>query len=503
LWDGLEHFVCARTAGDRGPGLSFGHESIEDVLRNAGFKDPDRHKIFFGNWTRDYNQLVVPILVKKPGQPPGLGMTKGAKPLDFPLRKLADDGFLTRQALTDIVNILAEIKFVDPESQEDSIDKQRQIYRVTPHRLGVYRPEEHQDNPAGLPDGRSKDPAFRGPVLPEDLAIDTATGMKRYIASPGCGSSLDLIERYLTEAIRLGRNSDGLRYFGMGLHVLEDFFCHTNMVEVSLYKLGHTGVVLWVKSEPKSLIPVTSGVFGFVDTVVSILYEIAHVLSQAADCATPGKRTAAQKLALILLRETRPDWAGRLDGWLTGIETVKKEYPKPFELACETREFLFGWVDKTLGYAIQQMVSLGDDIQSFADNTATGEPTHSQMSKDHDDHPLHVLAAKLAMEAVRRVGLAMAKAFERQATVQTVMAEVRLMMTHPQKTQWMDNIVREWAKDHPAEIKQAANRRRLGERSRQHYETLRKDVQRFYDNYDNSDTFFENLSKYFEGFSSN
>jgi hypothetical protein len=160
-------------------------------------------------------------------------------------------------------------------------------------------------------------------------------------------------------------------------------------------------------------------------------------------------------------------------------------------------------VDKTLGYAIQQTVSLGDDIQSFADNTATGEPTHSQMSKDHDDHPLHVLAARLAMEAVRRVGFAMKEAFAGRATLQTVMAEVRLMMTHPQKTQWMDTIVREWARNHPAEIKQAANRRWLGERSRQHYETLRKEVRRFNDNYDNSNTFFENLSNYFEGFSSN
>jgi hypothetical protein len=502
LWDGYEHFVCARTAGDRGPGFSFGHESIEDELRFAGFSENERVKIFFGNWTRDYNQIIVPVLMRSEGQAPGLGMAGDAKALSKPLQKLPDDGLFTRETLTDVVNLLAEIKFVNPDEPSlGSAEEQRVIFQITPERLGVYRPEEHQDNPSGLPDGSVKDPAFRGPVKTSDLEVDSATGMKRYIASPGSGSSYDFIGRYFSKAIEHGRTADGLRYFGMGLHVMEDFFCHTNMVEVCLYKLGHKEVELWSEPQSDGLVPLTSGIFGFADTVVSILYEIAHILSQAADCTHPGKRTAAQKVALILLSDTNPEWSKRLDGWLSSVEEVKTDYPTPFVAACHTREFLFGWVDKSIGFAIEKLVSLADDIQTFADLSETqnsADYTHSQMSKDHDDHPLHVLAATLAKDAVRRIGFVFRDAYRGRADIQDVMIEVKHVMTHPQKTQWMDVIVTEWAKNHEIEIVKAGDRKWLAEQSNKHIKTLKDKVNRFQDNYDVSNNFFEDLIDFYE-----
>jgi len=52
---------------------------------------------------------------------------------------------------------------------------------VTDERLGVYRPEEHIDNPKGYADdkdARQYDARLRGPIQPIELEIDPQTGMK-------------------------------------------------------------------------------------------------------------------------------------------------------------------------------------------------------------------------------------------------------------------------------------------------------------------------------------
>ncbi len=495
--DGYEHFVCARSAGDRGPGLSFGHESIEDALDAEGYGPVEREQIFFGNWTRDYNQLICPQLLKKPGDAPGLGMCGQTKAttsssatgpvlLGFDLGQFSSafnstlaDGFLSRTALTAIIKVLAEAKFVNSgKSKGISVNEQRQIFDVTEQRLGVYRPEEHIDNPAGLEDGRCKDDDLRGPVLPADLEIDPATGMKRFIASQGSGSSYDLIESYFTEAVRLGRNPDGLRYFGMGLHILEDFFCHTNFVEICLFKLGYRDVILWSKPEPADRVPMTSGIFGFADTVVSILYEISHHLVQAADCQQPWERTTGQKILLIIMREKNLAWGERLDALWTSMEEFKEDHPDFFQGTCKTREFLFGWASDALGKLLEQLTGLIDDIQTFADSEGIAEPTHSQMSKDHDVHPLHVLAATLAKKTVGEIGIVMRGAFRGRASLEHVMAIVRKHMTHPQNTQWMDEEVKKWAEENPDNVARAADRRWLGEQAQKRYQKIEDETQK-------------------------
>lgn len=57
---------------------------------------------------------------------------------------------------------------------------------MTEERLGVYRPEEHIDNPkdyAENTDARKYDERLRPPVQPVELEIDSRTGMKNYIAN--------------------------------------------------------------------------------------------------------------------------------------------------------------------------------------------------------------------------------------------------------------------------------------------------------------------------------
>lgn len=114
-------------------------------------------------------------------------------------------------------------------------------FEVTEERLGVYRPEEHIDNPkdyADNKDARIYDQRLRGPVDEVELAIDINTGMKNYIAneSGGWATSSGYIRFSFTRSIHYGRlytsgvgNSKGresdlceaLRCLGQGLHCLE------------------------------------------------------------------------------------------------------------------------------------------------------------------------------------------------------------------------------------------------------------------------------------------
>jgi len=95
---------------------------------------------------------------------------------------------------------------------------------VTEERLGVYRPEEHIDNPkdyADNIDARQYDPRLRGPVNPMELQIDPRTGMKNYIANEGGTwmTSTHYIRNSLLKAISLGREAatDEERYEALRL----------------------------------------------------------------------------------------------------------------------------------------------------------------------------------------------------------------------------------------------------------------------------------------------
>jgi hypothetical protein len=114
-------------------------------------------------------------------------------------------------------------------------------FEVTEDRLGVYRPEEHIDNPkdyADNNDARQYDPRLRGLVQPIELEIDPNTGLKNYIAneSGGWATSAGYVKFSFSRSIHFGRlytngagNSKGkeadlceaLRCLGQGLHCME------------------------------------------------------------------------------------------------------------------------------------------------------------------------------------------------------------------------------------------------------------------------------------------
>lgn len=209
-------------------------------------------------------------------------------------------------------------------------------FEVTEERLGVYRPEEHIDNPkdyADNQDARKYDPRLRGPIQPEELAVDPNTGMKNYIANEkgGWATTSGYIRFSLSRSVHFGRvythgakgtsgsESDlceALRCLGQLLHTAEDFSAHSNYCELALRELGfhdvfpHTGNATQINLRGRQVFPVVTGTFGAVDflhsgrlhlciTAIILLttYHISTVLGEATDHFT---QTEVEELDLAL-----------------------------------------------------------------------------------------------------------------------------------------------------------------------------------------------------------
>ncbi|ATB35919.1 hypothetical protein CYFUS_001333 [Cystobacter fuscus] len=524
----LEYFGAGRGSGREG---SFGHESIEDALEDANFKLDALKAIYFGNWLRDHSQLVDPKLVRK----------KGARV----------DMRLSRESITRIVDVMAREKF-------GNVPK----FRVNAQRLGVYRNEEHIDNPNGITDARAIDPAFRGACLAEELAIKSLR-MKNFIRTGGLtggrpprphrvkdGETLDSIARangltwqalarhnfgtdvkdevsrqlytkvgcrkrtadgrsyiftsqdspgliqipgatgdlvpeasysafhymstQLRTAVKLGRTDDGLRHFGHALHTLEDFFSHTNFVELMLIQLG-AWVEPWVpaqgaKAGDASSLVLTSGQFGGLDTMASLILGIAESMQKEHACI-PGETSSLTEILLIIMEDQgyteSHDMLGGLSKWWNGLE---KDHPTLATLSCETVGVVMRYLKAGIGGIVQSAGNLLDDAQTvFLSDRSSTNPTHTQLAKDHDDHPLHALAATLAAGAVLDVGKVIQRAWSGKATADDVVLTASHYFLHPA---WIDPHGNAgWMKDRVQAWTQAIGRsshawaRRAGQRS--------------------------------------
>lgn len=265
-------------------GKAFRHGDIEDTLADlvkkgvGGFalssligKGPkfgglDIKRVYFGNWLRDYSQAV-------------------------------DIGSLKKVNMQTILNLVMVLGFMANGYATGE-------FEVTPERLGAYLPTEHIDNPKGYGEGedaRKYDPRLRGPVHPDELAIDPQTGMKNYIANENghWDTSKALVRRVLQQCIYLGRkykssgdNADqyeAFRLLGQALHTLEDFSAHSNFCELALVSMGHTNIFVHVGDavrvrahNGKMVAPIVTGTFGSSDFIYSLLGEATDHISEAS-----------------------------------------------------------------------------------------------------------------------------------------------------------------------------------------------------------------------------
>lgn len=185
----------------------------------------------------------------------------------------------------------------------------RQHYTVTQQMLGVYCPSEHIDNPVTLDpeaiDPRTIDKDFEPLIRPGDplTEVDPQRSMKRYIFT-----AEDYMRQKLTRATAAGPTPEGMRYFGEALHVLEDFFAHSNFAELSLRKIGHHQVLPWTTLQDcKHGLPVITGLFSGSDVLASVLEPLAKILFPTdglkITLSKPGERSDTERMLEILLKE--------------------------------------------------------------------------------------------------------------------------------------------------------------------------------------------------------
>lgn len=426
------------------------HSSIEKILKSVGFRDHELRAIYYGNWLRDYSQLLDPKIVRA-----------WHSPKNFP-------DVLSRDALTRIVDVLAVREFHDLMK----IDRER--FRVTPQRLGVYRPSEHIDNPKVIdPDPanpQSRDADFEPWVLPGDplLKVDQQTSMKRYI-----DRSASAMKTEFDTAAREGLEStDGLRAFGSALHVLEDFFSHSNFVELSLIKLGYTKVLPWTsKADCRHGLPLVTGMFGSTDVIASLAAPLGKILFSTKDTVfmpiQSGERYEKDQIIQILLSEhpnesylkAFEEFLGARDKWADlpfseFIEQINHFIGKPGQIFSNAIGFAMQGLMTVVGNSIGGAQTRWDDPNT---NGST-DPSHSQLAKDHAEHPLHELAAILAQQAVEHVGHVMLEQWLDKPGSGNAGLVARGYFEHPMDCRWQDEFVAQWATKNPHLVRRAESK---------------------------------------------
>lgn len=488
--DHIEFFGAG--TGDSHNPASYGHQSIEYVLADVGF-DPVKElpRIYFGNWLRDFSQMVDPAIVR----PAGEALRRIQK--DPKRAAQMDTMRLSRKAITRFIGLLAAKEF-------GRFDKTwaKSIYQnMTPKILGVYRPEEHIDNPKGLGDSSYIDPDFVDSPTAAQLAINPATGLKNYIATATPGqrfpSSLDYMVSELNLAMQAGRTDDGFRHFGQALHVLEDFYSHSNYVELAIIKMGHQNKFATpelnelarkvqsrvdVQGNPDT-IPLVTGRFGQFDVLASVgpkfsaLFDI-KIEDYLSDKQEAKAKRAEADLAILILLEDLAE-AQQADTTQSNKNYLGVDYAELLadfrwfigvreELIKQKEDFIPGLVLKACYYLVSAVIAISnasiyliaevishsiDDAQTVLDKAGT-DPTHSQLAKDHDDHPLHDLAAQLAKSAVRLMGEKL-NAYWNSKVAFDPAQEGRKFFRHPRDFVLSEDIIIPWVNSHAAAIQQA------------------------------------------------
>lgn len=450
--------------GDEHAHASFGHASITDTLKEVGFDQAQCRAIYFGNWLRDYSQLIDPKIVR-PAQDTVLDAEN--------LQRLLEGGLprLPRARLTAVVDLLALKAFHDLQRTPQA----REAYRVTPQMLGVYCAHEHMDNPVTLDsnaiDPRKIDPAFAPLMLPGDPrnSLLPKRSMKRYLRR-----SMAYMQKKLLAARKDGPTPAGMRYFGEALHVLEDYFAHSNFVELCLKRIGHDEILTWTtkiesRARSKHEWPLVTGMFGTLDVVSSVLDPLAKHLYPGAIQSTkalkPGERDAFDEIMLILLEDQQLPWLrGSYEVYLNARDQLAENWiyqlyasvRNTVEVPVNILQYAGGLIRKPLlKWAGDHIATLQVHLDEDPNHDPEAHVTHSQLSKDHDTHPFHTLAVELARLAVGQVGQAMFDHWSKGGEGADDPAELaKRFIVHPNDSDWWLAPVTRWAREHPEQVEQ-------------------------------------------------
>lgn len=619
----------------------FGHASIERIALSGILNDTTAiDKIYFGNWMRDFSQLVDPMIIRplslvtggaaekaseayKGGKRSGVWSESTKKLFDEYMRNpeklkntnppeevkdvpLVDDYSINLNPFSDealvelhyktdtfypikfshetvisLLKILAAKEFVankykhvqanEPENYEAYLQALKDKYaELTAELVGAYRPEEHIDNPRALqPDpkdprpkdlnfelnkhmgfGQDETKGFVKDPIEKQFDIDDRYAMKKYMRSEkdwkAEGFPFPTSYEYMMGMFEKSASAQGnLRYiyFGAGLHVLEDFFAHTNFCEIALVKIGNLKVFPWVEVEnfleirqgrwnitnnnklPKptaderpdqeyhaytegidglgksgkkkngkdeykfyglaAYYPLVTGSFGLLDTMASVLPKLnEHMFSLEVKPMEEHKykeRTLTDMVILEGLRnlskaqgshKTAGAYNGKADdsyaSWYMAYLAARDEYVYDYVGSLSLSDVFFP--AKYLSYLIDNYIriarnflkhtlisitaSLIDDYQTAVNMQLTDiengtyrlgtDPTHTQVAKDDFDSPLHTLASKLAVDAVREVGSMMKAVWDGTGSIEDLKKVVDKIFCHPVYSDWADQRIHQW-----------------------------------------------------------
>ena len=132
-------------------------------------------------------------------------------------------------------------------------------------------------------------------------------------------------------------------------------------------------------------------------------------------------------------------------------------------------------INTPFNYLLNTLASNIDDIQTVTGDLGSN-PTHSQLAKDHSEHPLHDLAAELAQVAVLNVGIAIKNAWKGKSANADPVATAQSYIIHPMDTEWMSDIVNDWATRNPQKLSESYTATWV-DGAHEHYKELSKGIQ--------------------------
>lgn len=499
---------------------AWAHGDIEERALKDIFYSNQIKKIYYGNWLRDYSSIIT-------------GLSVG---FDYPDRQiLAQHPYidndivekniksfsskLSQKSWIKVIKLLATKEFIYNTQNKPSENILKHIKKFvsdfdnpTINMVGLYRPEEHIDNPKGMLDesilsnSKLNDPVqftyekssgvyavrkLYPNAISKSYDVNQSTMMKKYIKE-----DIDELRpssfKYFSEQMKLakkhGRTNKGFRHFGSAMHVLEDFYAHSNFVEISLIKLGHGSVNPWVDLSPETKaitdpklrackIPVVTGNFGQLDLIASLAPKIANEFFQVGyeeyKKLKPGDRTLMDEIIILILDDYIQKEVGmpaNQKGSFAGftyeeLKSTYLEYLRLIDLIREAEEIpvlgsVITFYKKSMdliaqtisllpNFVINSILNSLDDAvksrQTYVGKIGTN-PSHTQLAKDSESHPLNDIAGYLAYLSVRRIGGDMKKCWKTGTpSIQTIINTARdRYFVHPCDVDWTHEHIESW-----------------------------------------------------------
>ena len=219
-------------------------------------------EIYAGNWMRDFSQVFVPSVFEKVKKIPHIIGNPTSTPI----------GPAGAEALIGSILRCVGIQIFDVNIAHSLI---------TDENIGVYVPEEHMDNPAGLKLDESLLVRTKNPMSKNKghyvLASQSKPGFRENTLNASGFSGVLQIENpihYKTSSMKMNyfiyntsewvknqfkksKNSKDIHHarisFGSGLHGVEDFFAHSNFIENAINLLLDDAIKNKLPSEYKKI----------------------------------------------------------------------------------------------------------------------------------------------------------------------------------------------------------------------------------------------------------